>query len=158
MNRSHTFAHLIARDLRDGVVETKKGVGFHICGRLDVGPVIATVRIFVPWRFRGVKRRPPIVYCVEPWMRTGSDWHNAPPLCWTLPELWRDCMARRQKPVASIMSEGCLWMKNNVSALIAKHHYADIHGLNEWQPEWEFWGHGRKGVEEYKREKAKPEY
>lgn len=108
MNRSHTFAHLIARDLRDGVVETKKGVGFHVSGRLDVGPVLATVRIFVPWRFRGVKRRPPTVYCVEPWMRTGSDWHNAPPLCWTLPELWRDCMARRQKVVRLLGDDGLL--------------------------------------------------
>lgn len=152
MNRCYAFAHLIARDLREGTVETVRGAGFVVSGRLDIGPILVGIKIEVPWRFQQVKRLPPTIFCLEPWMKSGPDWHNGPPLCWTLPNLWRDCMTRRQKSVASIMSEGWNWMRNNVSALVAKHYDAELRGLKEWQPEWDFWGHGAKGVIEYKSE------
>lgn len=153
MTKSYTFAHLVATQLRDAVVETRPGVKFVVSGRLDVESVLASVSIRIPWRFRDVKRHPPRVCCLEPWMKTGADWHNFEALCWTLPELWRDRMAIRRKTVASIMTEGCEWMRNNVSLLIARHYYAHLQGITDWPAEWEAWGHGRKGVAEYKREK-----
>lgn len=151
MTRSLKFARLIAAELRDSSV-TPPHKGF-LCvqGLLDVGAVIASIRVFVPERFGTLKKVPPIVLCSEPWLKRGADWHNKDFLCWVLPDEWKDAMNWKGKPVASIMAEGLEWFFCGVRCLLSRHFYAHLEGIEEWPPEWHAWGHGKAGVKEYKR-------
>lgn len=147
------FAHQLARELRTPTVEPVHGRWYRITGRLDTGVVIVALEVRIPWLFRGLKRFPPVVLCSEPWIKTGADWHNGPPLCWVLHQEWRDAMSWKGKPVRAIVEEGRQWFLNGVRCLINRHYVAHLEGLTEWPAEWYFWGHGADGVREYERTK-----
>jgi hypothetical protein len=129
-----------------------------LAGLLDTRVVLASVVIIVPKRFKNLKASPPTVFCTEPWMRTGPDWHNGPPLCWVLPDEWHDVMNWKGKPAAAILSEGRQWLLNAVSNLVNRHYVAHRENLAEWPAEWTFWNHYDAGVQDYKREKRRAKW
>lgn len=151
MTRSMKFAGKCAAALRTPKLRPVSGVCIVVGGRLDTTVTIARLKIEIPWRFKDLKRTPPRVWCNEAWMKTGADWHNGPPLCWVLPHLWRDVMAWRGKPVRAIMEEGLEWMLRDVTSLVNRHYAAHLEGLDAWPNDWEAWGHGTIGMEEYRR-------
>lgn len=153
MSRSLKFARLVAEELRRSTIEPVHGKYIRVTGRLDTEVTIVSLRIDVWWDFRQVKSTPPIVYCSEPWMKIGPDWHNGPPLCWALPDEWRDAMSWRRKPVASIYEQGIDWMVKSVRNLINRHYSAHLEGYDTWPEEWDYWGHFKEGVREYHRGK-----
>lgn len=153
MSRSLKFAQLLAADLRASTVDQIAGRCYRAAGRLDTGVVVVGVEIAVPWLFRDLKRRPPVVCCSEPWMKTGADWHNGPPMCWVLPHEWRDAMNWKGKPVKAILAEGREWFLNGVRSLVNRHYSAHLDGLTNWPAEWTFWSHRGDGIREYERER-----
>lgn len=147
---SHTlrFSQMLASELRDGHAQSVDGA--HVVrGGLDTGPVVAAVEIYIPWRFRELKRRPPVVACLEPWMKQCVDWHNWRVMCWVLPHEWRDAMNWKGKAVDRILTEGRDWLLADVRSLVNRHYCAHLEGLDEWPAEWGCWSHGEAGVIEY---------
>jgi hypothetical protein len=155
MSRSLKFTNMVASRLVPTPALSTEKKCFRLIGKLDAGPVIVPIEIAVPLLFRDLKRSPPTAWCHAPWMRTGPDWHNLPPMCWVLPDEWRDVMGARGKPVRSIMDEGVDWLLTGVSSLVSRHYQAHLEGLDQWLPEWSAWGHGRAGVKEYQAEKRR---
>lgn len=153
MSRSLKFALLVAQDLRQPTIIRRRGQCYVVEGKLDIGAVNAQLTIAVPWFFKELKRSPPDVYCREPWIRTGKDWHNRPPMCWVLGQLWRDAMSWKGKPVESIMTEGRQMLLCGVRNLVNRHYFAHLENLDSWQDEWDSWGHFDAGTREYEREK-----
>lgn len=152
MSRSLKFANTIAASLRHPRVVELPSEAYGAIGHLDIGPAYAKVIVRVPWLFNDLKRHGPIIWCDESWMKTGADWHNFPPMCWVLPDEWRDTMDWKGKPADAIIQEGCELAINNSRALIVKHWIAKEEGITEWPADWPFWGHGQEGVEQYKHE------
>lgn len=153
MSRSLKFVSLIASELRTATVKPVQGRIYRAAGRLDTGVTVVGIEIGVPWLFRDLKRQPPIVVCSESWMKTGPDWHNGPPMCWVLPDEWRDVMSWKGKPVREIMSEGRQWFLNGVRCLVNRHYSAHLEGISAWPAEWKFWSHYDAGIREYQRER-----
>ncbi len=153
MSRSLKFARLLASDLRAATVEPVRGGFYRVTGRLDTGVVVVRLEIRVPWLFRDLKRVPPVAWCREPWMKTGADWHNGPPMCWVLPHEWHDAMRWNGKPVLAILREGRQWFLNGVRCLVNRHYTAHLEGLSTWPSEWAFWSHHGDGIREYERAK-----
>lgn len=154
MSRSLAFSRVLVAHLRRGSIQTDKGHRYVVRGNLDIGVAYATVAIGVPWLFRNVKRDPPRVYCDAPWMKTGVDWHNGPPLCWIFYMEWRDAMNWKGKQVNLILSEGSELLFNNVRCLLNRHYTADVEGLTQWDPAWDFVAHYfREGRVQYERER-----
>jgi hypothetical protein len=152
MRRSFRFAHSIAAGLRNSEV-TEVGRSFYcVTGRLDIGAAFVSLKIIGRLRLQEFKQRPPLVRCLETWMKTGADWHNGPPVCWVLQEQWQDVMGWRGKQHEAIFSEGRDWLFGSVTSLVSRHHYAHLHGIEEWPADWAFWAHGREGAAEYRRE------
>lgn len=152
MSRSLKFTNTLAAHLKHPSISVRPRRGYVLTGNLKIGPDYANVQIGVPWLFREVKRQGPVIRCNEPWMQTGADWHNFPPMCWVLPEEWCDTMDWKGKPADAIIREGCELAINNSRALILKHWIAKEEGITEWPADWPFWGHGQDGVEQYKHE------
>lgn len=152
MTRSLKFATLLAAQLRESSVVV---INKDLClrGRLDVGAVLATIKVLVPIRFGDLKKQPPRVFCSEPWMKQGADWHNNDSVCWVIPNEWKDAMNWDGKPVADIMAEGLAWFLEGVRCLLSRHYHAHLEGIETWPPEWLAWGHGPAGVKEYKQAK-----
>lgn len=96
-----------------------------------------------------------MVWCEESWVRVGADWHNGPPLCWVLPDEWRDVMGWRGKTIAAIIQEGRLWFLDGVRLLLNRHYAAHMEGLTAWPPEWLSWSHRAEGVREYQLTKKR---
>lgn len=159
MIRSFQFARVIAAELREG---SKAAVWpdyresepyYRVTGRLDTGVVLASVEIRVWQDFAMLAQVPPSVWCREPWMRTGPDWHNSNTcgLCWVLGKAWCDVMSWEGKRALSVIQEGRNWLLNDVRSLIDRHYIASLEGLTSWPEEWPFWAHGDAGVREYER-------
>jgi hypothetical protein len=153
---------MLREELRGGVVatvdysscRTKAGLPYYrVTGRLDIGPLFASVEVRVWQDFMVLKRVPPAVWCNESWMRDGPDWHNsrASGMCWILQEVWRDGMSWKGKSALAILKEGREWLINDVRCLINRHYVASCEGLTEWPNEWPFWSHYNEGAEEYER-------
>jgi hypothetical protein len=153
MSRSLKFASLLADELRNSRVDWLRGRCYRVNGRLDTGVIVVGITIEVPWLFRDLKRKPPEARCLEPWMKTGADWHNGRLMCWVLPNQWRDAMNWRGKPVKAILNEGRTWTLNGVRCLVNRHYSAYLDGLTAWPAEWAEWSHGIDGVREYERER-----
>ena len=147
------FARLIAAELRDALVAPLEKGLIGIGGRLDVGSVIAEIVVTVPGRFSDLKKKPPEVFCSDPWVKKGADWHNLGSLCWVIPNEWEDRMNWKGKPVADIMTEGVAWFLNGVRSLLSRHYYAHLTGIETWPAEWTAWAHGDEGVREYRQER-----
>lgn len=147
------FAHLIAAELRGASVAPMEKDFIGIVGRLDVGSVIADIAVAVPERFDDLKKKPPLVFCSEPWVKKGAEWHNLGSLCWVIPNEWEDVMNWKDKPVTDIMTEGVAWFLNGVRSLLSRHYYAHLAGIETWPAEWIAWAHGEAGVREYKQER-----
>ncbi len=154
MSRSLRFSRLLAAKLRGGRIEPAGPKYYKVIGRFDVGAIYVSLEVRVHWLFKDHKRNPPAVWCHEKWMKEGAEWHNGPPMCWVLPEEWRDAMAWKGKPVQSILNEGAAWLLVGVKNLINRHYTAHEEGLSVWPKEWAFWAHYEEGVREYEREKA----
>lgn len=153
MSRSLKFANMLAAELRSPTVGRSRRGALRVTGRLDTGVVLASVVVLVAPRFKNLKRAPPLVSCDEPWMKIGPDWHNGPPLCWVLPDEWRDVMNWKGKPVAAIFEEGKQWFLNGVRCLVNRHYLAHLDCLTAWPPEWSSWSHYGEGIRQYKRAK-----
>lgn len=160
--RSRKFATHLANYLQDGqVVVFDKAESSFIRNRLGVsgilrtGTVDARIAIEVPARFCDLKYYPPIVECLEPWVRIGPEWHNGPPLCWVLDAQWRAVMRTSRKSSSSIISEGCTWLMNNVSDLVRKHHYCHTFRVDDWPIEWDAWRHFEAGRKDFHAERRK---
>lgn len=152
MSRSLKFANMIAAELRDSTIEERPKKVCLVRGRLDIGPRYVSVEILLPWNFHLLKQTPPFVWCRESWIREGADWHNPKyGLCWVLPDEWKDVMGWKGKPVRAIMEEGKEWLLTNCRSLINRHYCAHLNDLEEWLPEWDAWGHGDDGPNEYAR-------
>lgn len=149
MSHSFRFAKKLALRLREPSISPVTGKWYRVAGRLDAPAVLAPIVVHVPWSFRDLKRKGPIAACYEPWMKTGSEWHNGPPMCWTLVDVWRHMMAWKGKPARAIVDEGCEWFVNDVTSLINRHYDAHLRGLTNWPAEWDYWNHGYLGSIEY---------
>lgn len=149
MKSSLKFARIIAARLRAASIRPVVGRWFVVTGRLDIGDAYVEVEVVVPWLFRDLRRKPPKVTCLEPWMRKEADWHNGGSLCWVIPLKWRDAMSWHAKPHRRIRREGADWLMADVTALIAKHYLAYKDGSEKWPDHWPSWGHGSRGVREY---------
>lgn len=156
MSRSLKFANVIAANLRSARIDAIRRKCYRVKGQLETTAVVVDVEVYLPWFFRDLKRKPPRVWCREPWMKIGADWHNdAQGMCWILPDEWRDAMSWMRKPVAAIISEGQRWLFNNVRLLVDRHYLAHIEGVPNWSREWDAWSHYKEGVKEYRRQNGR---
>lgn len=149
MSKSKKFANALARRLRNASVEDSKPRCYVVRGKIDTAGALADIVVCVSWRFSDLKKFPPVVVCNEPWMKKEADWHNTDYLCWIIPPQWHEVMGWKGKPIQAIIDEGCDWLVNGVSNLIARHHLAHLEGIEHWPPEWDAWAHGKKGISEY---------
>lgn len=164
MSRTQKFAHMLKAILRDGEVsfvhQDRTGPlplakrYWRVRGRLDIGATIARVEIWVPLFFRRFKYDPPLVRCMEPWMKWEVDWHNLLWLCWVLDLEWRDAMNWRGKPPRTILDEGLAWLRDAVTRLLSQHYLAHLELQDKWSSDWPAWSHGNAGRKEYLRTKA----
>lgn len=153
MSHTEKFARMVASELRDPEVRAVPGIAHIVRGGLDTGAIVAAVEIGIPWLFRDLKASPPIVRCLEPWMKTGADWHNGGVMCWEIPDRWRDEMSWKGKPVQAILTDGTHWLIAAVRLLANRHYVAHLEGLERWPEEWACWSHGQEGVSEYRNER-----
>lgn len=154
MTRARKFIYTLASQLRDTQVVDIPPKVYELTGRLDTGAVIVPVTVQVPWRFKELKQKPPVVQCAASWMRKGADWHNGETMCWVLPLMWRGIMSWKGKSTNSIIHEGVEWLVNDVRVLINRHYYAHIAGIEQWPEEWKYWSHFGEGIKEYKKSYA----
>jgi hypothetical protein len=147
------FAHMLKSRLRRGVVRTPDASHFLVSGALDIGAVIARIEIRVSKSFEDVLRKPPRVWCREPWMRSESDWHNddVRGMCWVLDNEWRDVLSPEGRQERDLVAAGTEWLIDSVRSLASRHYYAHRVGLTAWPKEWVAWGHNSAGVLEYER-------
>jgi hypothetical protein len=152
---SFVFVHKLKSQLRDGIVVRVNTSHYCITGILDAPAVLARLDIRVPQNFDRVLEIPPMVFCREPWMRTGVEWHNdsRTGMCWVLEAEWRDVWGAVGRSERESAEAAARWLINNVTSLISRHHYASLEGLKRWPKEWEAWGHYDAGIEEYERSK-----
>lgn len=152
---SFVFAHTLKALLRHGVVETPDLSHFLVRGTLDVGAVLARIEIHVCQNFAMVIRKPPRVWCGEPWMRDGADWHNDRfgGMCWVLEDEWRDVLDGDGKQPRDQTVIGTTWLMNNVRSLVSRHYYAHLMRLKDWPKAWDAWAHYDKGAKQYERAK-----
>lgn len=156
MSRSLKFAAMLAERLRSGTVIAVRGQHYTVRGELCTTAVYVPIEVRVPWYFRYHKRRPPTVWCRQPWMRSEPDWHNGPGgMCWVLDQEWRDHMLIRRKPVKAILQEGRDWLIKSVTLLVDRHYLAHRKGFTRWRPEWACWSHYGAGLREYRRSRAR---
>ena len=155
MITSFQFTRLLMGELRGGIRATV-GPYYRLVGRLDTGVLLAKIEIRVWQDFNVLKEYPPPVWCHEPWMREGADWHNSrvSGMCWVLQEAWNDGMNWKGKRASAILEEGREWLLNDVRCLINRHYTAYRDGLTKWPKEWPYWDHETRGVEEYERQKS----
>ena len=115
------------------------------------------MEVRIPWHFRDAKREPPEMWCHEPWMRTGAEWHNSASLglCWVVDPQWRDAMNWRGKGERQVIEEGCRWLLAHATSLINRHYEAHLTGRERWNPAWDAWPHNIEGFQAYEREKRK---
>jgi hypothetical protein len=107
-----------------------------------------------------LKRRPPIVFCGEPWIIRDLDWHcfraegrggvwsQRDRLCWIHPAEWEMAHDYSLKPLSLVIEEGAAWLKNNVTKLLDRHWMGHQLGMRKWRTEWGGWGHGSIGTQE----------
>lgn len=155
--RSLRFARAMANKLRDATVrvfpEKEKGRPHGVvavAGTLDIDSTLARILVLVPRRYKSLRLAPPVVFCAEPWVRKGADWHNGPPLCWVLKDEWRDRMNWPGKRLAAFLTEGPQWLVTNVGSLLSRHFAAHCDGLTSWPASWPAWPHRGAGAREYR--------
>lgn len=153
--RSLRFARATAANLRNAtvhVITEKRSHGVvAVAGTLDAGSTLARILVLVPRRYKSLKLAPPEVRCNEPWVRTGAEWHNGPPLCWVLEDEWRDRMNWRGKRLGAVLAEGPKWLVANVGSLLSRHFAAHCDGLMSWPESWPAWPHHGAGTREYRK-------
>ena len=152
------LAMRIAHGLRGDVVLREKAGVFTVHGNLSLAHAdVETSRdakcvIAVTPRWH--EGCPPEVTCLEPWVRTGADWHvySDHKLCWCLAHEWRDRILRwgQRHPPAVLADAAKFWCLYAARWLLYRHLLADQLRLTEWPQDWKAWSHGLRGVEEYR--------
>jgi hypothetical protein len=153
---SFLLAHRLKAGLRDGKVDAATSMSI-VRGTLVTRAALARVEIHIGADFEEVMQAPPPVWCCEPWMRHGEEWHNDEHggMCWVLRDEWRDIFASRDRLKGDEARVAADWLLHNVRSLISRHYYASLVGLKRWPKAWDAWGHQDKGVAEYERERDK---
>ena len=115
-------------------------------GETKVG---VTFRIDSNWM-----KSPPLVSTDAAFLRAEHDWHVPlrPFLCheldlewqWKLEELWKSGIEPE-----TIIAISSAWCVRNVDSLLTRHLHGHRYGIVKWPKEWEHWGHGRTGVQEF---------
>jgi hypothetical protein len=135
----------------------------HIEGDLVREEYCAHIDIW--FRPREFKKYAPIVFCDETWITKQLDWHcfkakdprldcgDRYRLCWLHPKEW--CLAHNNqlKTLETVITEGTLWLGNNVSKLLDRHWIGNELGLTKWRTEWDGWAHGSLGTQEFNQER-----
>lgn len=100
----------------------------------------------------------PEVYCSEPWVRSGQDWHafNGD-LCYVFDDEWRDLVSLVRSDEGNLAAARyaanlCL---RNVRWLLYRHHIAAITKLANWPADWPGWPHSHaQAHRKYWRERS----
>lgn len=105
-----------------------------------------------------LKKKAPIVFCDEPWIRRELDWHcfrakganeawaDRDRLCWIHPCEWELANDHQSKKLRLVIDEGSEWLKNNLLKLLDRHWTGHELGIKKWKTEWGGWGHGKTGT------------
>jgi hypothetical protein len=102
--------------------------------------------------------KPPKVNCFESWIKVGANWHvyEDSSLCYVLGDLWRDFLRDIEKKMPLELDDlAACWCVANVKSLLYRHYRASELRLTTWPSEWDFWGHGDKGRQEYELSKRR---
>jgi len=122
---------------------------------VDAQLVKAEFKAQIEVRFRfPLKNHIPRVFCHEPWMKTGDEWHNSTGsgLCWALEQEWLAAQSWTGKSLQLVTEEGVRWLVNDAGNLIARHWVAAQMGATKWSSDWDYWKHGHDGVVQYQKE------
>lgn len=155
---SFIFAHRVKAKLRKGSVSAPDARHFVVTGKVNTPAVLASVEVVVARDFDELLHWPPQVTCLEPWMRVGSDWHNAGAaggMCWVLGDEWRDVLRPEGRLPRDLVRVASTWLINNVTSLISRHYYAHLVQMKQWPTKWDAWAHYKEGSEEYEREQRR---
>jgi len=149
------FTRDLSKALRNPKLINVNGLYHQLTGRFDIGAIYVSIKIIILWSFHDVKMNPPNVWCNEPWMKIGADWHNDSKngMCWVLRQEWCDAMNWENKAVPTIIDEGQNWLLKSICCLINRHYFAHKYNLTAWPKKWDYWGHSDKGARQYEREK-----
>ena len=124
---------------------------FFTSGMLEISRGVTHCRIEIS---RNWVSQPPSVFCTEPWMRQGADWHAGSDglLCYVLKYQWRDVLKEtlHKSNVPVTIDVSCSWLLRNVQWLLNKHLLAHQLKIDAWPPSWDYWPHGdNEAYEQY---------
>ncbi len=123
-------------------------------GFWSLGTRLAQTKIVLPKSIRELRQHPPRVYCSEPYIKIGDEWHNSnrTGLCYVIDLEWKKYMGWLGKDRESVIKEASEWIAIASINLISRHRVATKKGLTRWPDEWKYWEHGTDGYEQYKKE------
>lgn len=128
--------------------------GFVVTGQLPLDGASAHCSF---WIDPSWEKRPPMVTCHEPWVRTGDDWHVAPTyrvMCYIFRRQWSNLIHHvvEAKGALAVIDVAHPWIIRNCQWLLNKHLLAHQLGLDRWQDSWGYWPHGTEEADlEYER-------
>jgi hypothetical protein len=109
--------------------------------------------MFLPYK---LTRCLPMVWVHELWMKQEIDWHcRDNRICWELDNYWTDLLKEKEKTLSfeDLLIFAMTWCLESSASLIGRHWYAHTNKITEWPKEWDFWGHGETGKNEYEQSK-----
>lgn len=99
----------------------------------------------------------PVFRCESPWIKRDIDWHVGKDgmMCWIHDSAWADGLTQffPSKSAADILPLAVAVCSAHVRHLLSRHVQGDELRLEKWPTEWGQFSHGKKGTEEYLREK-----
>jgi hypothetical protein len=96
---------------------------------------------------------PPVVYCMEPWLKNGAEWHadRTGLLCWEQNLNWKDSilLVIQEATIGNAAEYGTTWLIRSVRNLLNRHLFAYRAGIESWRKEWDYWAHEQAGETRY---------
>lgn len=123
-------------------------------GHLAIGTRVAKIKIILPKNIQELRVKPPSVFCSEPFIRYGEEWHNSDKsgLCYVIDLEWQEYMGWLGKDREQVIKEAARWLIIASQNLIIRHRVASKRGYLNWPEKWKYWEHGSVGYEQYKKE------
>ncbi|MFZ2655590.1 MAG: hypothetical protein WAX69_11730 [Victivallales bacterium] len=95
----------------------------------------------------------PAVRCNEKWITRGDpDWHISEEsfICIDLNARWRDEIeAYSNRDFNSLINFASGWLLNSARAVLYRHLLKSRGIISRWDPSWDYWAHGEKGLKQY---------
>jgi hypothetical protein len=138
------------------VIEDRDNLQIRITGNLALASQEFITRAKAKCKFLVDAHWPedsPDVWCDEPWVKHGADWHvdYAGKLCWEYHRRWKDSIyaVTKEATLGNAAEYGTVWLVRSVRNLLNRHLFAHRAGIDSWRKEWDYWAHDQAVERQY---------